>query len=798
MESFYALALIAGILVAFVFPVLIATYHNTFKVEIPPDVDQPSKLRLYHWVYTLMEVLAKNLESLGILEEHILIRLISDGLPTCRDSKLFIKDLHFDEVPVRIYLPRVRTASKQRGVIFFHGGCGMFGNIRSYERTCRYIARKSDSVVVSVGYRLAPEHPYPTQFEDCLTATIHFMRTAQDYGVDPSRIIICGDSSGGTLTAAVAQALVNRRDLPKLRAQILIYPYLQCVDFNLPSYQQNKGVPILLKERTVALGLRYLNKDLSVIEAVFKGCHIPEDLQLKYQKWVSPDYIPHEFKTRGYKPSTTHPLFSEEVYTLIKPMLDPVFSPLLAEDSVIARLPETFILTCEFDVLRDDGLLYKKRLEDHGIKVTWCHLQEGFHGTVTLPLSKMAVIYTLLVLFLAVFVAGFILLVMGAINFDFSNSEIPPGVNQPVKLRILHIILISTAVVGKILENIGICSQVSFVRYMQSRKTLGLDPKLFIKDLCFEKVPVRIYQPKVPSASQRRGVMFFHGGGWVFGSLETHEKLCRSIARESESVVVSVGYRLAPEHKYPAAYEDCLNATIHFMKNTEHYSVDPANVIVCGDSAGGNLAAAVSQTLAGRSDLPKLRAQILIYPGLQALDFNLPSYQQNRGVPLLFRERAAFYVLQYLNGDALHMQEVLEGSHIPIDIILNYRKWVSPDNIPEKFKVRGYKPHVLLDCTTEVYETVKRFCEPNLCPLLAEDAIVHQLPESFILTCEYDVLRDDGLLYKKRLEDNGVRVTWYHLEDGFHGVINSFNSDWLSFSSGKRGLDNIVNFLKSL
>ncbi|XP_008489410.1 arylacetamide deacetylase-like 4 [Calypte anna] len=410
----------------------------------------------------------------------------------------------------------------------------------------------------------------------------------------------------------------------------------------------------------------------------------------------------------------------------------------------------------------------------------------------------MAVVYTLLVLFLAVFLAGFALLIMGAIHFDFSNSEVPPGVNQPVKLRVLHIILISRAVVGKILENIGICSQISFVRYLQGGKPLGVDPELFIKDTWFEEVPVRIYQPKVPSDSQRRGIMFFHGGGFVFGNLETYEKLCRSIARESQSLVVSVGYRLAPEHKYPAAHEDCLNATIHFMKNIQHYGVDPDNVIVCGDSAGGNLAAAVSQTLAGRSDLPKLRAQILLYPGLQALDFNLPSYQQNRRVPLLSRERAACFGLLYLNGDALHLKEVLEGSHIPIDIKLNYRKWVSPDNIPERFKVRGYKPHVLLDCTAAVSESVKRFCEPNLCPLLAEDAVIQQLPESFILTCEYDVLRDDGLLYKKRLEDNGVRVTWYHLEDGFHGIFNTFNSDWLSFSAGKRGLDIIVNFLKSL
>ncbi|NXL05791.1 ADCL4 protein, partial [Mesembrinibis cayennensis] len=323
------------------------------------------------------------LEKIGITSEICVLRILMDGIPPLKDKHLFIKDLSFEKVQVRIYQPKISTTGQRRGIVYLHGGVGQFGSIRAYERTCRYFARKSNSVVVSVGYRLAPEHPYPTQFEDCLTATIHFMRTAQDYGVDRSRIIICGDSSGATVTASVAQALVNRRDLPKLRAQILIYPFLQVVDFNLPSYQQNEGFPILLKERAFALGLKYLNKDLSVMEALLNGCHIPEDLQLKYRKWVSPDYIPDEFKTRGYKPSTTHP-FSEEVYALIKPMLDPVISPLLAEDSTIAGLPEAFILTCEFDVLRDDGLLYKKRLEDHGIKVTWCHLQEGFHGTIFL------------------------------------------------------------------------------------------------------------------------------------------------------------------------------------------------------------------------------------------------------------------------------------------------------------------------------------------------------------------------------------------------------------------------------
>ncbi|NXR34876.1 ADCL3 protein, partial [Zosterops hypoxanthus] len=159
----------------------------------------------------------------------------------------------------------------------------------------------------------------------------------------------------------------------------------------------------------------------------------------------------------------------------------------------------------------------------------------------------------------------------------------------------------------------------------------------------------------------------------------SHEKICQYIAKESDSMVVSVGYRLAPEHKYPAAYEDCLSATQHFLQHLQHYAVDPARVTVCGDSAGGNLAAAVSQTLAGRSDLPRLRAQILIYPGLQALDFNLPSYQQNRGVPLLFQERALFYSLQYVQGDTSNLEEILQGAHVPPDMWLKYRKWVNPD-----------------------------------------------------------------------------------------------------------------------
>ncbi|XP_010009633.1 PREDICTED: arylacetamide deacetylase-like 4 [Nestor notabilis] len=377
MESFYALALIAGILVAFVLLVLIAIYHNSFKVEIPPDADQPLKLRFYHYIYILMEILAKNLESLGVFEEHVLIRLLVDGLPAGRDSKCFIKDLHFDEVPVRIYCPRVPAANKRRGVVVFHGGCGMFGSIRSHERICRYIARKTDSVTVSVGYVLSPEHEYPAQTLDCLTATMHFLKTAENYGVDPHRIIVCGDSVGGTFAARVCQELGNRRDIPKIRAQVLIYPFLQALNFNLPSHQKNAFSAFLSREHTVKFLLKYLKKDCSMKDAVLAGSHIPESINLKYKKWINPDLIPEIFKL-GYKPPLPSS-FLPQVHEETKEVVETRLSPLLAEDAVVCCLPDTCIITCEHDVLRDDGLLYKKRLEDNNVKVTWFNVEGGFH-----------------------------------------------------------------------------------------------------------------------------------------------------------------------------------------------------------------------------------------------------------------------------------------------------------------------------------------------------------------------------------------------------------------------------------
>uniref|UniRef100_A0A670J8T3 Alpha/beta hydrolase fold-3 domain-containing protein n=1 Tax=Podarcis muralis TaxID=64176 RepID=A0A670J8T3_PODMU len=307
---------------------------------------------------------------------------------------------------------------------------------------------------------------------------------------------------------------------------------------------------------------------------------------------------------------------------------------------------------------------------------------------------------------------------------------------------------------GKCLELLGICRQVAVIRFLMNFWNPRVDPSLSAKDLLFDGVPVRVYQPKTPSAGPRKGFMFFHGGAGMIGSIG---KRLRLSAREHLSrVVVSVGYRLSPEHLPPAQYKDCLAATIHLIQNAASHGVDPSKIIVGGDSAGGNYASVVAQKLVERSDLPKLRAQVQIYGKFQFIDFNLPSYQQNSSM------------------DTSLLGQLLKGSHVPDSMRLKYGKWLSPDNIPERFKARGYKQVPLAPYEPEVYRQLRELLEPDISCLFAEDSVIQKLPETLIVSCEYDVLRDDTLLYKKCLEDNGVKVSWFHAENGFHGMINFF------------------------
>ncbi|XP_053137313.1 arylacetamide deacetylase-like 3 [Hemicordylus capensis] len=353
---------------------------------------------------------------------------------------------------------------------------------------------------------------------------------------------------------------------------------------------------------------------------------------------------------------------------------------------------------------------------------------------------------------------------------------------------------------GYIFKKLGLSSLLGFVRFTTDGFPPFRDSSLLIQNQLFDEVPVRVYQRKKSTARQRKAVLFFHGGAGTFGSIDAYERICRYIAKETDSVVVSIGYGLGPENPYPNQYAECLKATVHLMKNLEDYSVDPSRIILTGDSCGANFATRICQLLVDRGELPKVHAQILIYPGLQAIDFSLPSYQQNCRVPILWGDLLIFFCCLFLNKNTSIVYDVLNNCHVPEDIRLKYKKWVNADLIPEEFKVRGYKPQdpALRKFKPKVYEDMKHVFEETFSPLLAEDAIISKMPQTCIMTCEFDVLRDDGLLYKRRLEDNGVPVKWFHIEDGIHGSAISFGYGFLCLPSAKQILNKVVEYIKSL
>ena len=159
------------------------------------------------------------------------------------------------------------------------------------------------------------------------------------------------------------------------------------------------------------------------------------------------------------------------------------------------------------------------------------------------------------------------------------------------------------------------------------------------------EIPIRRYRPR--GTVRPPVIVYFHGGGWVSGSISTHEGITSHMAAESAAEVISIHYRRPPENPYPAAFDDCLYALRWAIDNADRLEIDGSRIVVAGDSAGGNLAAAVA--IAARDDRgPILRAQVLIYPVLDA-DPNRPSYMAKRD-PFLLRDNMIYYLNAYLQG----------------------------------------------------------------------------------------------------------------------------------------------------
>jgi acetyl esterase len=229
-----------------------------------------------------------------------------------------------------------------------------------------------------------------------------------------------------------------------------------------------------------------------------------------------------------------------------------------------------------------------------------------------------------------------------------------------------------------------------------------------------DSIRIRMYRPV--SATVLPVVVFFHGGGWVMGSIETHDVYCRQLAHASGWSVVSVDYRLAPEHKFPAGLEDAFAATRWVADHAGEIGVDERRIAVAGDSAGGNLAAAVALMARDRGGL-RVAFQLLMYPVLDHR-FDTPSYRENATGYHLTRAAMIWSWRHYLNSQQ-------DGD------------------------------------------------SPYASPLRADD--LSGLAATLMMTAEYDPLRDEGEDYAQRLAAAGVPVTLKRYDGLIHGFARRTN-----------------------
>ncbi len=518
-------------------------------------------------------------------------------------------------------------------VVFFHGGGFVIGDLDTHDGQARQHAVGAHAIVVSVDYRLAPEHPYPAAVEDAWAATLWVAEHGAEIGGriegGTARMAVAGDSAGGTIAAVMAQQARDNAG-PPIAFQLLWYPSTMW-DPSLPAFTENAAAAIL---------------DVKAVAA--------------FSRW-----------------------YAGEVDMSDPP---PAMAPGRAKN--LANLPPAYIGVAGYDPLRDDGIRYGELLAAAGVPVevhnaeTMVHGYLGYAGVVPAATAGLD--------------RG-----LAALRNALHGRR---GIDPALKGLLDAFPMTLSATDGV---------EVARARLRQVKVPPEMLPDLRVEERtighgALSDIPVRIYWPAVDDGADRPTpvVVFYHGGGFSLGDLDTHDPLARAHAVGAEAIVVSVDYRLAPEHPFPAGVDDCWAALQWVAENAAELGGDPKRIAVAGDSAGGNLAAVMAQLARdnAHSGGPALTFQLLWYPTV-TVDLSLPSFTQNADAPILDRTT--------------------------IEALL---AWYVPD----------------LDVTDP------KTLPTTLAP--ANAANLSGLPPAYIGTAEHDPLRDDGARYAELLNAAGVPV----------------------------------------
>lgn len=308
---------------------------------------------------------------------------------------------------------------------------------------------------------------------------------------------------------------------------------------------------------------------------------------------------------------------------------------------------------------------------------------------------------------------------------------------------------------------------------------------------------VIVYRPKDLAENELLpGHIYFHGGGWAMHHPDFHDKPSFEMANCTRHILINVDYRLAGKHPFPAPLEDCIKITKHVLKHGKSLGINSNNLGISGDSTGGNLAAAVVLSISKEknSGLPPIKYQMLVFAPLQAIDFRTPSYVEVGEIMFPPSHRMAGFWAHYMGLGPKRIEDyaliMKYNRHVPPELLENseYAKYLDRKNLPEQFRkprpevMKHYytspeKAGVISSYDAELYDKIKdTLLNPLFAPLMASESDLKRLPPTFVIVSEFDVMRDDGLLYAHRLREAGVKTDVY--------VSKGHHSDFFPLADG--------------
>lgn len=382
-----------------ILPLLLALLVYNLNPSVPNGLEEK-------WKYQILMIFLKIVGSVGKFigmfesgDDKLHNTLIGMNSVASFVSELYATDhfgpgvitseADFNGTKVYIYQPPVTSDQLLPGFVYFRGGGLLYGNSKSFEGIAKKIAFRVNTVVINVDYTNTYYNKFPGPVNQAFGAVKWFMSHAEEYGVDPNRIAVGGDSAGGYLSTVISHLVHDDKSIPNLKLQILIYPWLQCLDFHMPSYQKyeadfgiNTGFVNRQSMAIICSFHAWGITNLRLIQKLIENKHVSPSFRKSalYRKTFGHDLLPAAYRDNSYYKGASLPDDGDEDFwnESKEIFLDPRFTPQLRKN--MTGLPTAYVMTVGYDSLRDEGYLYVQQLKRAGVNVTWAHYERGWHG----------------------------------------------------------------------------------------------------------------------------------------------------------------------------------------------------------------------------------------------------------------------------------------------------------------------------------------------------------------------------------------------------------------------------------